>query len=155
MAIDISGLEFFMPIFGFVFVFVIVLALLQKTKILGGSKWIDSIISFIVAFIFSIVSPAQEYVEAVTPAFVILVIILFFILIIIGLSQNKLADIMKPWFVWVFIAVLILVFLVSATKVFAPVWWDVREFITNEGRLVGGILLLIIAGIIAWVITRK
>lgn len=155
MAIDISGLEFFMPIFGFLFVFVIVYALLAKTKLLGDNKFINLLISFIVAIIFSIVSPVQKYVQTVTPWFVVLVIALFFILIIIGLSQQKLGEIMKPWFVWVFIVALILVFLISATKVFSPVWWDVRDFITNEGRIVGGILLLIIAVAAAWVITRK
>ena len=155
MAIDISGLEFFVPVLGFLFVFVIVYALLAKTKILGDNKFINLIISFIIAIIFATVSSVQEYVKTVTPWFVVLVIALFFILIIIGLSQHKLGDIMKPGFVWVFIILLILVFLIAATKVFSPAWWDVKDFIINEGRLVGGILLLIIAGIIAWVITKK
>lgn len=155
MAIDISGLSYFMPIFGFLFVFVIVYALLSKTKILGESQFVSLLISFIIAIVFSTIGSAQEYVQTVTPWFVVLVVVLFFILIIIGLSQQKIEDIMKPGFVWVFIVALILVFLLAATKVFAPVWWDVKEFISNEGRIAGGILLLIIAALAAWVITKK
>ena len=155
MAVDISGLEFFMPIFGFLFVFVIVYALLDKTKILGESKFINLLISFVIAVIFATVSSVQDYVQLVTPWFVVLVIALFFVLIIVGLSQNKISDIIGKRFVWVFIVALILVFLISATKVFAPVWWNVQDFITNEGRIVGGVLLLIIGALAAWVITRK
>tara|TARA_Y100000310_G_C20475226_1_gene712067 strand:- start:332 stop:799 length:468 start_codon:yes stop_codon:yes gene_type:complete len=155
MVVDISGLEFFMPIFGFLFVFVIVYALLVKTKILGESQFINLLISFIIAVIFATVSSVQDYVQLVTPWFVVLVIALFFILIIVGLSQNKITDIIGKKFVWAFIVGLILVFLISATKVFAPVWWGVQDFITNEGRIVGAVLLLIIGGLVAWVIAKK
>ena len=155
MAIDISGLSFFMPIFGFLFVFVIVYALLVKTKILGESQFINLLISFIIAVIFATVSSVQDYVQMVTPWFVVLIIALFFILIIVGLSQNKITDIIGKKFVWVFIVALILVFLISATKVFSPVWGDVQDFITNEGRVVGGIILLIVAALVAWAVTKK
>ena len=84
MALDISGLAYFMPIFGFLFIFVIVFALLDKTKILGGVKWIDVLISFIVAIIFATMTSVREYVEQVTPWFVVLVVALFFILVIVG-----------------------------------------------------------------------
>ncbi len=154
MAIDISGLSYFLPIFGFLFVFVIVYALLIKTKILGENMLINLIISFIVAIIFATMSSAEEYVETVTPWFVVLVIVLFFILIIIGLSQQKIADIMKPGFVWVFIVALILIFLISAVKVFS-IWQPIQEFVTTEARIAGAIILLIIAGLAAWIITKK
>ena len=154
MAIDISGFSYFMPIFGFLFVFVIVYALLAKTKILGDNKFINVLISFIISIIFSLMLPAQEYVEIVTPWFAILAISLFFILILIVLSQSKIESIMKPGFVWVFIIILILVFLFSAVKVFA-FWNPIFEFIDTRGRVFGGILLLVIAGFVAWVITKK
>ena len=159
MVADLSGLSYFMPIFGFLFVFVIVYALLLKTKILGDNMWINLIISFIIAIIFSVVSSTQEYVQTITPWFAVLVIALFFILVIIGLSPHKLGEIMKPGFVWVFIILLILVFLVSAIKVFPSsfgnAWNSLVGFITNEARIAGAIILLIIAAIAAWVITKK
>jgi len=153
--IDLSGLEFFMPIFGFLFVFAIVYALLAKTGLLGGSKFINVLISFIVAIIFATVGSAQEYVQTVTPWFVILVVVLFFILLIVGMSGHAVTDIIGKRFVWIFIAALILIFLVSATRVFAPIWLDVQDFISNEGRIVGGVLLLIVAALAAWVLTKS
>ncbi len=144
-----------MPVFGFLFVFVIVYALLAKTALLGGGKFVNVLVSFIIAIIFATIGSMQEYVRTVTPWFVVLVIVMFFILIIIGMSQQKIGDIVGKKFVWVFIVALILIFLVAATKVFSPIWFEVRQFITHEGRIVGGIILLVIAVIVAWVITRK
>ena len=154
MVLDISGLTYFMPLFGFLFVFVIVFALLEKTKLLGENKFISILISFIVAIIFATMTSVREYVEQVTPWFAVLIIALFFILIIIGLSQQKIDAIMKPGFVWVFIIVLIIVFLLSATKVFS-LWSGVKDFVTNEARIAGAIILLIIAAIAAWVVGKK
>jgi len=155
MPVDISGLSYFMPIFGFLLVFIIVYALLDKTKILGDSKFINLLISFIVAIIFATMSSVQEYVQNITPWFAVLAIILFFVLIIIGLSQQKIGEIMKPGFVWVFIIALIAIFVISAIKVFAPAWQDVKEFITIEARIAGGIILLVIAAAAAWIMTKK
>ena len=154
MAIDISGLSYFMPIFGFLFVFVIVYALLSKTELLGDNKFINLLVSFIIAVIFSTLGSMQEYVQTVTPWFVVLVIALFFILIIIGLSQQKISEVMKPGFVWVFIILLILVFLISAIKVFS-IWQPLKEFVTMEGSIAGAIILLVIAAITAWVLTKS
>ena len=155
MPVDISGLGYFLPILSFVFVFVIVYALLQNTKILGGITWIDLIIGFIIAVIFATMSSVEEYVETVTPWFVVLVIVIFFILIIVGMSQQNIGDVIGTKFVWVFIVLLILVFLIAATKVFSPAWFDVRRFIAHESRIVGGVLLLIVAALVSWAVVSK
>lgn len=155
MAIDISGLNYFMPLFGFLFVFVIVLALLIKTKILGDNKFINILVGFIIAIIFATMTSVRGYVQAVTPWFAVLVIALFFILVIVGLSQQKIEDFVKPWFVWVFVIVLILIFLISAIKVFPFTFSDITDFITTEARIVGAVILLIVAALAAWVIAKK
>ncbi len=158
MAMDISGLSFFMPLIGFLLVFTIILAVLIKTKLLGENKFINGVVSFIIAIIFATMTNVREYVENVTPWFVVLVIALFFILIIVGLSQQKISDIMKPWFVGVFIAALILVFLIAAIIVFSSfsgIWDDITDFVTNEARIAGAIILLVIAILAAWVMTKK
>ena len=111
------------------------------------------------AIIFATFSSTQKYVQQVTPWFAVLMIALFFVLLIIGLSQQKIADIMKPGFVWVFIVLLILVFLIAAIKVFpaafGDTWNNIVGFVTNEARIAGAIILLIIAGLAAWIITKK
>ncbi len=158
MPVDLSGLSYFLPIAGFLFVFAIVYALLDKTKILGDNKPTNLIIAAIIAVIFSTLAPAQRYVEKVTPWFAILALSLFFILIIIGLSQQEISNIMKPWFVWIFIALLILIFLISAVSVFPAlfgnIWFEITKFVTLRSQIAGGIILLIIAGITAWIISK-
>ena len=159
MAIDISGVSYFMPIIGFLFVFTIVYALLAKLKLLGENKFINLLVAFIVAIIFSAMSSAQEYVETVTPWFVVLMIALFFVLILVGFRGMDYEKFFTPGVMWVFIAVLIVIFLIAAIKVFPTVFgdlWDqVTDFVTNEARIAGAIILLIVAALAAWVITRK
>lgn len=158
MVVDISGLSYFMPIYGFLFVFVLIYAILQKTKILGDNKFISLIISFILATIFATVSSMQAYVSLVTPWFIILIVALFFILLIVGFSLKKVEGIISPGFIWVFVAVLILVFLISAIKVFAPfnsVWGNILHFINSYTLLTGTIIFIVITGLVAWVISKK
>ena len=157
MAMDISGLSFFMPLFGFLLVFTIMLALLLKTKLLGENRFVNIVVSFIIAIIFATMTNVREYVQNVTPWFVVLVIALFFILIVVGLYTPKVADVVKPGFVWLFIVALILVFLIAAITVFSSfsgIWEDITSFVTNEARLAGAIILLIIAVLAAWVMTK-
>lgn len=156
--IDLSGLNYFLPLFGFLFVFLIVYALLIKTKILGDNKFVNVFIGLIIAVIFATMTSVQDYVRTVTPWFAVLVIALFFILIIIGLSQHKVDVIMKPGFVWVFIIALILVFLISAASVFSSlssVWFKISDFVSNQARIAGAIILIVVAAVVAWVLTKK
>jgi len=159
MAVDISGASYFMPILSLVFVFVIVYALLLKTKLLGDSVAINLIISFIVSVIFAVFVGTREYVETVTPWFVVLIIALFFILVIVGFSGIKSGEIIKPGFVWVFIILLIGVFILAAISVFPSsvgnAWDSLSNFVIENGRISGAVILLIIAGLVAWVIVKK
>lgn len=169
MAVDLSGLTFLVPIFGFLFVFIILFALLSKTKILGGSRWIDLFVSFIVSIIFVSVSSARVYVESILPWFAILIVAIFLVLIIIGITQKDLDKFMKPWFAWVFIILLIIIFLVAAIKVFAPSispWLPgyssagldplsvrIKDFFYSS-KFLGSLLLIILAAIVSWVLVK-
>ena len=156
--IDLTGLGYFMPIFGFLFVFILVFAVLKKTKILGHGL-ADFIVSFIIASIFSTVSSLRTYVETIIPWFAVLIIAIFLMIILIALSQNQVDKIMKPSFAIVLIIILVLIFLISATHVFSfslhTVWKDVVEFLDVESRIFGGIFLLIIAIVVGFIIAKK
>lgn len=168
MALNISGLLFFMPVFSFLFVTIIVYALLAKTKILGESKWILLLTSFIIAIVFMSFSSAELYVRTIIPWFVILMVVVFLILMIALFSTSAWDKIMTPAFAWVVVGVLILIFLIAAIYVFNPVFHpdlgvtsgqgtsmieQLRGYL--EGGVAGSILLLIVAIIVAWVITKK
>ena len=170
MVLDVSGLYFFMPIFSFLFVFLIVYAILKLTQVLGDLAWINLLVSFIVAVIFMNFSSADIYVQTIVPWFAILLVCVFLVLLVAGLSTKDLAGIMTNKFAWVVVFILIIIFLIAAIQVFNPVFHpndmivsggegemgvvqQIRDiFSTNVG---GTILLLVIVGIVAWVIGQK
>jgi len=158
-----------MPVFSFLFVFVIIYAILFSTKILGQSKFILLLVSFIMSIIFMSVSSLELYLRTIIPWFILLFVIVFLILLIAGLATKKLDDILTSKFTWVIVIVLIVIFLILAIKVFNPVFHPDLGVTSGEGtsmiqqirdyfgssRVVGSILLVVVAVIVSWVITRK
>lgn len=158
MTIDISGMAYFTPIASFIFVMAIMYALLMNTKILGGNKFIDVIVSVIIALIFATMASSREYVEKVTPWFVVLVVALFFILVIVGLSQQKITEVIKPGFVWVFIIVMIVILLGFAINMFSSVnavFSQIQNFFINQAKFAGALLLIAVAAVVSWVLVKK
>jgi len=105
-------------------------------------------------------------VETIIPWFVVLLVIVFLVLLM-GFFTSK-DWIPKSWFVWIVVIVLIIIFLISAIRVFNPVFHPDLGITSGQGTsmleqlggyfdggFLGSVLLLIIAGIVAWVITRK
>ena len=170
MAIDISGLEFFMPIFSFLFVTLIVFIILGFTKILGENKYLHFLIAFIMAVIFMSFSSVDLFVKTIIPWFVVLLVVVFLVLLIAGFSTKSLDKIMTNKFAWVIIAILVAMFLIAAIKVFNPVLHPDLVLTSGDGTqegivqqlrdvlgsgVAGGVMLIIIASIVAWVITRN
>ncbi len=166
MAIDISGLSFFMPIFSFLLVFVIVYVLLARFKIVGESKFGNVLISFIMAIIFMSFSSLNLFVETIIPWFVVLLVVVFLVLLIGFFTSKDWAP--KSWFAWIIIIILIIIFLISAIRVFNPVFHPDLGLTSGQGTsileqlrgymdggVLGSVFLVIIAGIVAWVLTRK
>ena len=168
MAIDISGIYFFMPIFSFLLVFLIVYAFLARTNFLGDSTFVNFLVSFIMAIIFMSFSSLDLYVKTIIPWFIVLFISVFLVLLIAGLSTKELDKIMTKSFAWIVIIILLIIFLIAAIKVFNPVFHPDLIITSGEGtslveqisyasggRVFGTILLIVIAVIVSWVLTRK
>jgi hypothetical protein len=171
MSVDISGLSFFMPVFSFLLVFLIVYAILAKTKIIGENNFIHFLISFIIGVIFLSFSSTRLYVETITPWFVILIIIIFFVLLVAGFSTKAWDKIMTPAFAWTLIGILIAIFLIAAIKVFNPILHpdliitsgqdggttfvqQLANFFGNT-KFGGSLLLIVVAIVVSWIITKK
>lgn len=169
--LDFTWVAYYMAIFGFLLVFVVVYAILASTKIFGESNnAVNLIIAFIFAIIFITFSPGVQYVQAITPWFIILVICLFFFMIIVAFSKQDLSKFMKPWIAWVFLVLLLLIFLIAAINVFNPILApylpgsgvrpsspaavQIVNFIYSE-KFLGAVAVLIIAIVASWVLTRK
>lgn len=156
--VDFSGLASIIPVFGFLLVFVVVYALLSKTKILGENKFVHIFTSFCIAIFFLISANAIEYVKIVTPWFATFIISMLFILILVGLMQKKIEDFVKPWVAWTIIIILMAIFVGSAIYVFADV---INKYLGGpktfllQPQIFGIIILILVALFASWLITKK
>src|SRR3989338_5783379 len=91
--IDITGIYLFMPVFSFLFVFLIIYAILVRFKILGDSQFVNLLISFIISIFFMRFSGVVLYVRTLIPWFVVLLVCIFLILLIGGFASCKLENI--------------------------------------------------------------
>src|SRR3989344_7171569 len=158
MAIDISGIFVFMPIFSFLFVFLITYAALSGTKVLGENNLINVFIGMIMAVIFLSFASLDFYVRTIVPWFVVLMVCTFLVLLLFGFSTNKLDWIRTKGFGFALVGVLLLIFLLAAIRVFNPIFHpdliitsgedtSLMRQIFNPGndRTLGSILLVIVA----------
>ncbi len=158
MVVDFSGLASIIPVFGFLLVFVVVYALLSKTKVLGENKFVHIFTSFCIAIFFLVSANAVEYVRIVTPWFVAFIVSLLFILILVGLMQGKVEDFIKPGVAWIIVLILLAIFVGSAVYVFADAINQYlsgpKEFILRP-QIFGVIILIAVTLFASWLITRK
>jgi hypothetical protein len=168
MAIDITGIYFFMPVFSFLLVFFIVYAVLAKSKILGESAFINVLVGFIMAIIFMSFSSLELYVQTIIPWFVVLLVSVFLVLMVVGFASGKVTEVLSNKTIgWIVIVLLLVIFLLSAIKVFNPIFHPDLGITSGEGtslieqiseaaggRILGTILLIIIAVAVAWVLTK-
>ena len=150
---SVSAVGYFMPIFAFLLVFIVVYALLVKTKILGDNQSIMLFISFILSGFFIVQTSLVEFVKFTSAWFVVGVVMVFFLVTLLGFLPGK-----TPfeflgkgnWFSWVVLGGLVGFFIISSSYIFNWVvnWGLVQEWFSSEWF--GMALLLLIAGVVAW-----
>jgi len=156
--IDISGITYFTPIFSFALLFVIMFAILHKTKLLGEDEWIQAIVSGVLAVIFVSVVEVRGLVESVVPWFGVVVIALFFVAFLAFFALKEPDKILKPWLVWVLVGVLVLVFLFKGFHIFNvgsnSDFLSIKDWI-SDGKVAGSLWLAVFAIVVGVAITRK
>lgn len=165
---DISGITYFLPIISFLIVFIVIYALLAKTKILGESLGIQLFVSFLLATIFISASAPRNYVETIIPWFVVVLISLFLILAIIGFI-GKPAEGMSKGIGMIFVIILGLMLLGSAFFAFSDYLSPYLPGSSSNGanpnilaftdwlyssRVAGALLLVVAAAIVSWVLVK-
>ena len=159
----ILATAYLMPIFAFIFVFVLVYALLGKTQILGSNKFIHSLLSLAIAIIFVIAPNARQYTLTVTPWIIVFLIALFFMLLIIGFVRGNIEEVVKnPAISFGLIAVLLLIFLISGVQVFGSAianffnlttTSEIKSFLLHPSVL-GVIILFVVGAVVSWFISK-
>lgn len=151
----LTAFNYFLPIMAFLLVFVVVYALLKKTKVLGASDFITALISFILAAFFVVNTELVEFVSFSSSWFSVIVIAVFLGFVLLAFFPGGLDFLKKGWVSWVVLILIIVFFIISSSFVFnwAVNWGKVYDwFFTDWFSFV---LLLVIAAITAWILTRK
>ncbi|MBT3690908.1 hypothetical protein HOG16_01535 [Candidatus Woesearchaeota archaeon] len=164
--LDLGILEHLVPLFSFVFVFLIIYALLQKLKLLGGKSAIDFLVSLTVSLLVILSSSAIELARFMSVWGVVVIVILVFMFIMmsfwakdgdLGLPEDM--DV-KGIVFWIFIIILA----IGLTQVFGPVLTPYAEGADPSRtilrtifhpRIVGALFLLIIIGNLAKLLKFK
>ena len=111
--LDVTGLEHFTSIFVFLFVWIVVYAVLLLTKILGENKFVHAIVGLLLA-IFVLLSPlATDIVADITP----LVVLAFLFMVLITSATKMLGGGVVeefPALKGVFLVVFMLIILIAA-----------------------------------------
>ena len=157
--------SYLMPILAFLLVFLVTFALLAKTKILGGSNFLHFFLSFVISIIFVVSPSAKEYTIMTIPWIAVLIIALFVILLTLALVKGSIDDLVKsPVVAIMLVVVVLIIFFIAALNVFGPFFSQYMpgpnqkpgliSFLINPAVL-GGIILLIIAAVASYVLTKK
>lgn len=120
--LDIGILNYFIPVFIFLFVFTLFFAILQKTKLLGANAGIDALVSFSIAMLFMFVSEARQMITVIAPWLVILLVILMSLLLVfmfLGVKAETISDAMsESGTVWTILIILVIGLIIAFTQVF-------------------------------------
>ena len=111
---SVSAIGYFMPIFAFLLVFIVIYALLVKTKVLGESPAVMLFISFILSSFFIVEASLVDFVQFSSAWFGTIVISLFFLIVILAFIPGiKIGEFFGKgnWFAWVLLGVMLLFFI--------------------------------------------
>jgi hypothetical protein len=155
---SVSVIGYFMPIFAFLLVFIVIYALLVKTNVLGDSPAVMLFISFILSSFFIVEASLVEFVQFSSAWFGTIVIGLFFLIVLLAFIPGiKIGEFFGKgnWFAWVLLIGMLLFFIFSSAYVFNWVLnWEMISGWFDESWF-GMMLLLVIAGVVSFVLTKK
>jgi hypothetical protein len=168
MVADVSFVTYFAPILAYLLVALVVGAVLLKYELVGQA-WVAVLIALIVASFFVSFGGVQRYVVTISAWFAVLAVALLFLLFLLAFVKGK-AEFPAGLGVGVVIVAL-LVFVIAGMQVFShtlgpylpgsvaygsgnPAVGGAVEWAISP-QVLGGLLLLIVSGLAAWVLTKK
>ena len=146
------------PIFVFLFVFVVLYALLMKAKFFGDKAGFNLVIAFAVAMLVFLVPEAQIVVTSFTPWMLLLTILIIFIFMFfmfLGVKEKTLVEevVQGGAFGFWIVLIIIILFLVALTKGFGPFlmanqqpgFWNSVKRVVFHPKTLGVLFVLAIA----------
>jgi hypothetical protein len=150
----VDVLRYFMPGFTFIFVLIILYAILDKTGLLGKNKAFNAIVSFIIALTVLFSGSALELINFITPWFAVIIVVSVMAVLLLSFYVKEGGDLDLgpiPVLAMIFAGI---VLIIGITNVFGPVftpyaegagagWVALRTLF--HPRVLGAFLILLIA----------
>jgi len=141
MAIPVMNVEilkYFKPVLSFVFVFVIIFAILEKTKVLGKDKsGLNGLIGFIVAFVVILTPGLIKLIEYMLAPFVVLLFFILFMVIIFLFMGVSAEDIGKFFNTSAMFSTLLVISVIILIFAFTNVYGGVIQGLTSNSGAAG------------------
>ncbi len=156
--LNTSLTSFLTPIFIFLFLFAIFYALLKKFNIFGEkTENLSAIASLSLALLILFSTPARTVVHTMTPMITVVFIFVFLIFLFflfLGVKDEDMIKVAKmSGFITVSIIIFIIIFLISLTQAFGPIFqtslepgfWNATKRLIFSPRVLGALFLLAVA----------
>lgn len=117
--LDIGLLDFFLPVFVFLFIFIVLYAIIDKTKVLGENRTVKIIASLSVAVISLFTGKVSDILLRIVPWLVALfigVILIFMIYLFFGVKEEEIWDYLG--LKWTVFVIMILIIFLGVSQVF-------------------------------------
>lgn len=141
----------------FLLVFVLIFAILEKTKILGeGKKQINAIISLVIALILIVFPYPRDIIVNLMPVLAVVAVVLFVFMLLYGFVGMTGKEFTMPKGLKITFGILIAIVLIVAILIITGYWENFSGWFSGES---GGkvwqniIIILIIGGVIALVLS--
>ena len=125
--LDVTALQSFSVVFVFLFVWIVVYAILLYTKVLGQNQWINVLIGLLVAFFVIISELATKVVREIAPIFAVVLVLVAIVTIASRMVGGSSTALEMPAMKYIVLVILVVALVVGALAV-------VRENITVPER---------------------
>jgi hypothetical protein len=157
MVVSLAGISTIMPIISFLFVFILVYALLVKTNVLGDNKFVSLFISLIIASFFIVNVNLVDFTRMSISWFVVFIVCVFMILLVLGFMGKDALKVFtdNKTIAGVCVALVVIIFLISSMYTFNwAINWDLIQSWFDKDWF-GMAILIVIAAAVAFVLTKK
>lgn len=157
MVVSLAAIGNIMPVISFLFIFILIYALLVKTNVLGDNKWVSLFLSLIIASFFIVNVNLVEFTNTNVSWFVVFFVCLFLIVLMLSFVGKDATEFFtkNTKVAGVLVALVVVMFIVSSSYTFN---WAINldlfeSWFNNEWF--GMILLIVLAAVISFVLTKK
>ena len=145
MASIFESIIFTEMILPFLLVFVLVFAILQKSKILGeGKAQIDALVSLVIGLILIVFETPRNLIVNLMPWLAVGLVVILVFMLLYGFVGGDLKE-GKPWMKIVF-GILAGIFVIGLVIYYGGVWSIIKEWFSDSSSIWSNVILIVIIG---------